>query len=50
MELIDVGYTEAFGAGFVAGMVFGMSVVQKAVDAVKAKKVKKAKAKEGSET
>lgn len=46
MEMIDVGYTEAFGAGFVAGMVFGMSVVQKAVDAVKAKK---AKAKEGSE-
>ena len=46
MEGIDLGYTEAFGAGFVAGMVFGMSVVKKAFDALKAMKKKK---KEGSD-
>lgn len=41
MEGIDVGYTEAFGLGFVAGMAFGMSVVQKAFKALKEKKQKK---------
>ena len=41
MEGIDVGYTEAFGLGFVAGMPFRMSVVQKALKALKEKKQKK---------
>ena len=35
---METGYTEAFGTGFVAGMVFGMSVLRRAWDMAKEKR------------
>jgi len=41
VEAIDLGYTEAFGLGFVAGMSFAFAILKKLMDANLKKKVEK---------
>ena len=41
MEGVDLGYTEAFGLGFVAGLTFTMMILKRLMDANLKKKVEK---------
>ncbi len=49
MEAIDLGYTEAFGLGFVAGITFAFAILKKVMDSNLKKKVDKLQKELGSD-